>query len=264
MLVSANVSERMSEPPDIGVSVVILALGRASSEESGATDVATTRGNHDARPTLWIPLVRRIKQPFLGDWALPGGNLQSGTSLEDAARTALESTTQLRPRYLEQLYTFGDPSRSHGGLPMVTIAYWALIATTETTQLTGGENVRWFPTTDLPSLAFDHGDIIDYALTRVRNKVEYTDLATRLVGDTFTLSQLREVHEAITGASLDPANFRRKMLSSGMLEATGSQLSNGKHRPAMLYRYVAHESPHQAHQRRPQGKARHENAGHTT
>lgn len=254
MLVSANVSERQSEPPDIGVSVVILALGRASAEETGATDVAATRSDHDARPALWIPLVRRIKQPFLGDWALPGGNLQSGVSLEDAARSALESTTQLRPRYLEQLYTFGDPSRSHGGLPMVSIVYWALIATTETTQLTSGENVRWFPTSDLPTLAFDHDEIVDYALTRVRNKVEYTDLATRLVGDTFTLSQLREVHEAITGTTLDPANFRRKMLASGMLEPTGTQLSNGKHRPAMLYRYVAHESPHQAHKRQPHHK----------
>ena len=225
--------------------------GTASGQSPAPSDAVPASPAPDddryARPTLWIPLVRRIRQPFLGDWALPGGDIKAGTSLEDAARQALESTTQLTPRYLEQLYTFGDPSRSRGGLPMVSIVYWALIGATETAQFQEGDNVRWFPTNNLPTLAFDHKEIIDYALTRVRNKVEYTDLATRLVGDTFTLSQLREVHEAITGDSLDPANFRRKMLASGLIEPTGEQLANGRHRPAMLYRYAAHNSPHAAH-----------------
>lgn len=235
MNASANVSERAAEPPGLGVSVVILALG-PDPEERGAY----------ARPTLWIPLVKRIRQPFLGDWALPGGDVTAGASLEDAARDALESTTSLSPRYLEQLYTFGDPSRSHGGLPMVSIVYWALIGAAETKDFTPSNNVRWFPTDDLPPLAFDHNEIIGYALTRVRSKIEYTDLATRLVGETFTLSQLRHVHEAISGTTLDPANFRRKMLSSGLIVPTGDQVSSGRHRPAKLYRYVAHQSPHAA------------------
>jgi hypothetical protein len=264
MLGSANVSERATEPPDIGVSVVILALGRSGAQGPDSTNMPSAQspsaqaasaqrpsalspsaqGDRYARPALWIPLVRRIRQPFLGRWALPGGHPQANISLEDAARSALESTTQLTPRYLEQLYTFGDPSRSQGGLPMVSIVYWALIGATETTEFKEGDNVRWFPTTDLPPLAFDHREIIDYALTRVRNKVAYTDLATRIVGDEFTMSQLREVHEAITGTSLDPANFRRKMLASGLLEPTGRMQTTGRHRPARLYRYVAHESPH--------------------
>ena len=259
MLGSANVSERATEPPDIGVSVVILALGRSGAQGPDSTNVTSAQaasaqrpsalspsaqGDRYARPALWIPLVRRIRQPFLGRWALPGGHPHANISLEDAARSALESTTQLTPRYLEQLYTFGDPSRSQGGLPMVSIVYWALIGATETTEFKEGDNVRWFPTTDLPPLAFDHREIIDYALTRVRNKVAYTDLATRIVGDEFTMSQLREVHEAITGTSLDPANFRRKMLASGLLEPTGRMQTTGRHRPARLYRYVAHESPH--------------------
>lgn len=239
---SANVSERATEQPDLGVSVVILAL-RSCGNDTPTEESATPR--HE-RPTLWIPLVRRIRQPFLGDWALPGGDITAGASLEDAARDALESTTQLRPRYLEQLYTFGDPSRSHGGLPMISIVYWALMGSTEATDFMENNNVRWFSADNLPSLAFDHKTIIDYALARVRSKVEYTDLATRLVGDTFTLTQLRHVHEAITGTTLDPANFRRRMLSSGLIVPTGDQLATGRHRPAKLYRYVAHESPHAA------------------
>lgn len=222
---SANVSERAQEPPDIGVSVVILALDRTDSP--------------DARPALRIPLVRRIRQPFLGDWALPGSRLRQGISLEVAASDALLSTTGLDARYLEQLYTFGDPGRSSSGLPMVSIAYWALIDADEARGVHEAENVQWFPVSALPPLAFDHRRIVDYALGRVRAKIGYTDIATRLVGETFTLSQLRRVYEAILDRTLDPPNFRRSILATGMLEATGERLAEGRHRPAALYRYAA-------------------------
>ena len=108
-MVGGNVSERRMQPPAVGVSVVILALG----PEETASDC------RDAMPSrLWLPLVRRVRQPFLGRWALPGGDLRADRSLEQSAYHALETTTDLHPRYLEQLYTFGDPARSHGGLPM--------------------------------------------------------------------------------------------------------------------------------------------------
>ena len=153
-------------------------------------------------------------------------------SLEQSAYVALESTTSLHPRYLEQLYTFGDPARSHGGLPMVSIVYWALVD-----DLNGqlgqsiDDNVKWFPVDDLPELAFDHGDIVDYALSRLRGKIEYPQIVTRLVGERFTLSQLHNVYEAVAGQSIDLANFRRKMLASGQLEDTGFQtiLSGFRH-----------------------------------
>ena len=242
MRISANVSERAKEPPNIGVSVVILALGPSDMDAHGSLSApaGADASDNDTIPTLRIPLVRRIRQPFLGDWALPGGNLQGGRSLEFAAEQALRSTTSLHPQYLEQLYTFGDPSRSHGGLPMVSIVYWALIGETEAKDFHEAQNVRWFPVNQLPPLAFDHKDIIDYALTRVRNKIEYSDIATRLVGSEFTLSQLRNVYEAIYGRKLDAPNFRRRMLSTGMVEPTGEKLARGAHRPACLYRYVAH------------------------
>ncbi|MBC7032693.1 NUDIX hydrolase, partial [Salmonella enterica subsp. enterica serovar Enteritidis] len=99
--------------------------------------------------------------------------------LEQSAYAALESTTDLLPRYLEQLYTFGGPTRSHGGLPMVSVVYWALVGQAEAAGFVDGDNVRWFPEDELPGLAFDHRQIIDYALLRLRSKIEYSDVATR-------------------------------------------------------------------------------------
>ena len=96
-MIMGNVSERRKQPPQVGVSVVILALGPASH---GTQEHART----SAGSTLWIPLVRRVRQPFLGQWALPGGGLRADHSLEQSAYVALESTTSLHPRYLEQLY----------------------------------------------------------------------------------------------------------------------------------------------------------------
>ena len=228
-MIMGNVSERRKQPPQVGVSVVILALGPAVREEGR---------NDQARGTLWMPLVKRVRQPFLGQWALPGGELRADRSLEQSAYAALDSTTSLHPRYLEQLYTFGDPSRSRGGLPMVSIVYWALVGgMDENIEFTDGDNVSWFPVNHLPELAFDHGEIVDYAMERLRGKIEYPDIVARLVGDRFTLSQLHDVYEAIAEDNIDLANFRRKMLASGLLEDTGEKLRVGRNRPAAVYRY---------------------------
>ena len=184
------------QPPAVGVSVVILALG----PEETASDC------RDAMPSrLWLPLVRRVRQPFLGRWALPGGDLRADRSLEQSAYHALETTTDLHPRYLEQLYTFGDPARSHCGLPMVSIVYWALVGKAEAHDFTEADNVRWFPEDELPELAFDHRQIIDYALWRLRNKIEYPDIATKLVGDTFTLRHVRPTVFSFTQQATEPS-----------------------------------------------------------
>ena len=183
-----KVPERRSEPPQVGVSVVILALGPEGDTGNSAADSGNAANSAHSR--LWLPLVKRVRQPFLGCWALPGGDLRSDRSLEQSAYAALESTTDLHPRYLEQLYTFGGPTRSHGGLPMVSVVYWALVGQTEAAGFEDGDNVRWFPEDELPELAFDHRQIIDYALLRLRSKIEYSDVATRLLGPTFTLRQL--------------------------------------------------------------------------
>ena len=97
--------------------------------------------------------------------------------------------------------------------------------------------MSWFPVDHLPELAFDHREIVDYAMERLRGKIEYPDIVARLVGDRFTLSQLHDVYEAIAEEDIDLANFRRKMLASGLLEDTGDKLRVGRNRPATVYRY---------------------------
>jgi len=183
---------------------------------------------------LWIPLVRRIAQPFDGRWALPGGWVRDTESLADAAARDLRETTALEPAYLEQLYAFGGVDRSPSGR-VVSVVYWALVRPDEAERVTVGDNVQWFPADELPELAFDHNLVVDYALWRLRTKLEYSRIARAFLGETFTLSELREVHEAVLQKPLDPANFRRQVEPT--LIATDAVVAGGRHRPPRLYRY---------------------------
>ena len=180
-----------------------------------------------------LPLVRRTRDPHEGLWALPGGWLDTSESLDAAASRTLAETTGIAPSYLEQLYAFGAVDRSP--TRVVSIIYWALVRPDEIPDH-DVENVTWFDAAELPRLAFDHNEIVDYALWRLRNKVGYSRIAHGLLADAFTLAELREVYESILGRRLDPANFRRQVEGSGNLIPT-DRFRTGSHRPARLYRY---------------------------
>ena len=188
-----------------------------------------------------LPLVRRVREPHLGRWALPGGPLHAAESLREAARRTLADTTGLHPRHLEQLYTFGAVDRGGGGDRLVSIVYWALVRTDEAARTRDDENVAWYPVGALPPLAFDHDEIVGWAVRRLVNKLEYTRLSHALLPEEFTLGQLREVHEAILGRRLDPANFRRRAEASGTVAPTGEHQAGVRHRPPALYRSTAAE-----------------------
>jgi len=190
------------------------------------------------RPTIWLPLVRRIRDPHLGRWALPGGPLEPDEDLVASARHTLERTTGLTPNHLEQLYAFGRVDRSPDRV--VSIVYWALVRGEEDAQVLEVPNVEWFVADEVPPLAFDHDDIVEYALTRLRAKITYSPIAYGFLPEEFTLAQLREVYEAVLGRQLDPANFRRQVI--GRLEATGRCLSGRNHRPPALYRFDPNQS----------------------
>lgn len=192
---------------------------------------STTTG----RLSVWLPLVRRIREPYRGRWALPGGPLGADEDLQTAAENTLDETTALAPRYLEQLYAFGDVDRSPAGR-VVSIVYWALVGADEANDAVVTENVRWFEAEALPDLAFDHDQIVHYALWRLRNKLEYSHLAHAFLGDTFTIADLREVYEAVLQKQFDPANFRRQIEASGQVVPTEQLQTGGRHRPARLYR----------------------------
>ncbi|REJ07721.1 NUDIX hydrolase [Microbacterium bovistercoris] len=186
---------------------------------------------------LMLPLVRRTRDPHLGVWALPGGWLDPDEDLDSAASRTLAETTALMPSYLEQLYTFGAVDRSP--TRVVSIVYWALLRSdlvdAQRSSAGAPENVEWFDADDLPPLAFDHNHIADYALDRLRNKVGYSRIAAGLLPDEFTLTELREVYEAVLGRRLDPSNFRRLLEGTDELVPT-ERFRTGKHRPARLYR----------------------------
>lgn len=206
----------------LAVSTVIFSLRRDDAE--------------DCPRRLILPLVRRTRDPYDGLWALPGGWLDPAEELDAAASRTLAETTALQPTYLEQLYAFGALHRSP--TRVVSIVYWALLRGDEARArlAEAPENVAWFDADSLPRLAFDHNEIVEYALWRLRNKVGYSRIAHGLLSDLFTLSDLREVNEAILGRKLDPANFRRQVESSGTLIPTDG-FRTGSHRPARLYRY---------------------------
>lgn len=194
------------------------------------------------RSTVWIPLVRRIRDPFSGRWALPGGWAESEESLETTAARKLLETTSVAPTYLEQLYAFGEVDRSPGDR-VVSVVYWALVRPDQAAAAAEGDNVRWFVADELPELAFDHNLIVDYALWRLRTKLEYSRIAHAFLGDTFTLAELREVHESVLGRTLDPANFRRQIESSNSVVPTGKRVLGTSYRPPRLYRYNTSVAP---------------------
>lgn len=188
------------------------------------------------RSVVSLPLVRRTRDPYAERWALPGGWADRVEALETTALRTLSETTAVRPGYLEQLYCFGAPERSPSGR-VVSVVYWALVRPEQTDAEHEADNVRWFAADELPELAFDHNLIVEYALWRLRTKMEYSRIAHALLGETFTLSELRLVHEAVLDRELDPANFRRQMEAAGTLVPTGQRLTGGRHRPPRLYRY---------------------------
>ncbi|MFF8819180.1 MULTISPECIES: NUDIX hydrolase [Leucobacter] len=287
----ASVAERRYLPPAVAVSVVAFALRPPADAEHV--------GEAAAAPTIWLPLVRRTRAPFLGEWALPGGPTEWDETLSDTALRTLRAAARRNPRHLEQLYSFGGIERSADAQRLVTIAYWAQYGeleleldaepnadadpnagvelpregrarvdsdpdpvprprrwddplpplssrdggdagaaeTAEALEQTAGENVAWFSIDRLPQLAFDHAEIIDHAVDRLRAKTEYAAVAHRFLGGSFTLGQLRAVTEAVLGQAIDPANFRRQALARGGLVDTGELDSGGAHRPARLYRF---------------------------
>jgi 8-oxo-dGTP diphosphatase len=201
-----------------------------------STVIFALRTGEQGKAELTLPLVRRIRSPYQGQWALPGGPLHEHEDLAESASRTLASTTGLAPRYLEQLYAFGQLDRSPVDR-VVSIVYWALVGRDEVEAAIESDNVQWFAADALPELAFDHNLIVDYALWRLRTKLEYSRIAHGFLGDVFTLAQLREVYEVVLRRELDPGNFRRMIEASGTVVATGERLAGTKHRPPQLYRY---------------------------
>ncbi|WP_446667438.1 NUDIX hydrolase [Janibacter limosus] len=188
---------------------------------------------------LCVLLVRRGVPPFVGDWALPGGYVLPDEDLRSAADRELREETGLTDLHLEQLATYGAPGRDPRGRT-VTVAHTALTPDAAAPAAgTDAADARWWPVADAldPDPAFDHDEILRDGVERARAKLEYSSLGAAFCPPEFTVSQLREVYEAVWGERLDPRNFHRKVTKTpGFLEETGATSSAEPGRPAKLYR----------------------------
>jgi 8-oxo-dGTP diphosphatase len=188
---------------------------------------------------LKVLLIKRKGWPYEAMWAIPGGFVEIEESLDQAAyRELAEETGVTRSDvYLEQLYTFGEPDRDPR-TRVITVAYFALIGADKISPRAASDaaDVAWFSVYDLPPLAFDHTRILDYALTRLRYKLEYSAVGFQLLPERFTLRELQDAYEIILGTKLDKGNFRSKLRKTEVLEMVDGIRETGG-RPARLYRF---------------------------
>jgi 8-oxo-dGTP diphosphatase len=204
-----------------------------------AADAAIFTVQDDA---LKVLLIRMKKKPFTGRWALPGGRLEGTETAEGSTRRILKTQTGVQDAYLEQLGTFDAPKRDPFGR-VISVAQVALMrsegVSLKTTEKYAG--VKWETVAKAKGLAYDHDLILETAVRRLRAKLEYTNVVWSLMPETFSLSELQTTYESILGRTLDRRNFRKKILSLGLLVSTGKKRAEGPHRPAELYRFRRRE-----------------------
>jgi 8-oxo-dGTP diphosphatase len=196
---------------------------------------------------LLVLLVMRHEDPYTGCWSLPGTLVRQGESLEKAADRVLSEKIRVHNLYLEQLYTFGGPERDPResvaayGVRYLSVSYFALVRFAEAALIADGvSGIAWYPLQQVPKLAFDHNEILNYGYRRLRNKLEYSPVAFDVLPEMFTLSDLYQLYVTVLGEDFsDYSNFRTRLLKLGFLQDTGIKTSRGAGRPASLYRFNA-------------------------
>jgi 8-oxo-dGTP diphosphatase len=189
---------------------------------------------------LQVLLVERSQFPAKGQWALPGGFIdeEADDDVNATAQRKLKEKTGIDTPYLEQVGTVGNSTRDPRGWS-VTILHFALIDASAQMipSMAGSEPSMWMPVDEALSmeLAFDHSMLLGRALERLRSRAAYTALPMRLMGPTFSLSELQTVFETVLGVTLEKKAFRRRVQDAGIVEECGAE-AKSNHRPAALFR----------------------------
>lgn len=187
---------------------------------------------------LGVVLIERPNDPFKGAWALPGGYNPEGETTRDALKRIVKTKAGIDLdgdlSYVEQLYTFDTVARDPRG-HAVSVTYMGCGPKVEPAPCEAHTEI--FPINDLPKIAYDHVDIINYAHERLKAKVTYTNAVHAFLPEEFTLTELQTAYEAILCKELDKRNFRKKFLSLGLIHETSKMKRDGAHRPARLYRF---------------------------
>ena len=186
---------------------------------------------------LGVLLIKRPYQPYKGYWALPGGFIPDNLSVDESAKYQLEKKTGLKNVYLEQLALFGKTDRDPNGL-IASMAYLSLVDNKKIKGIKTADalEIKWFKINELPKeIAFDHKEIIKEAKNRIINKVRYTKVGFELAGKEFTIKQLVNIFESITGLKLDQSNVRKKMNKLNLLKSTDKKEKDSPGRPSPIF-----------------------------
>ena len=183
-------------------------------------------------------LVKRRLEPELGNWSLMGGFVNNSESIDAAANRILDQLTGLTSVYMEQLYCFGDVNRDPGAR-VVSIAYFALIKIDDySEELMKKHHTKWFSLNKIPSLIFDHKQMIKIAKSSLQQKVSRQPIGFALLPDKFTLQQLQALYEAIYETVLDKRNFSKKILSLGVLEKLNEKDKETSKKGSFYYVFI--------------------------
>jgi 8-oxo-dGTP diphosphatase len=185
---------------------------------------------------LKILLIKRNYAPFIDEWALSGGFVSDTENLESAVSRIFKFETSIETDniYLEQLYSFGEVNRDPRER-IITISYYGLSKTIETSSASE-KAVKWFSINEIPKLAFDHIDIVNMALKRLRGKIIYQPIGFELLPDKFTMDELLNLYETILNKKLDKRNFSKKIRKYDILEFI-EERNNSVGRPKHIYKF---------------------------
>ena len=182
-------------------------------------------------------LFKRIVEPANGRWSLAGGFVDPGDSLDDAASRILRKLTGLESVYMKQSYAYGETDRDPGDR-VISVAYFALIAIRDINREIANKNgVSWRPISKLPDLIFDHPEMVKLALSNLQNQIKIRPVGFELLPDKFTLVQLQDLYEAIYQKKVDKRNFRKKILSMGILEKLDEKERETSKKGAYYYKF---------------------------
>jgi len=189
---------------------------------------------------LKVLLLKREKSPYKGKWALPGGFIRKNETADACAKRILKEKVGLNEIYMEQLFSFTALKRDPRDR-VLSIGHFALINQKLYNAVAGRDamEVRWFKLDEIAGLAFDHNAIIEMAVSRLRNKINYQPIGFELLNEKFTLSQLQRLYESILGYEIDKRNFRKKILLMGLLKRTKEKEKNVSHKAAFFYMFDA-------------------------
>jgi 8-oxo-dGTP diphosphatase len=192
---------------------------------------------------LKLLLFHREKEPSIGQWSLVAGWVNSNESVEDAAKRVLEKITGLQDIFMEQVSVFSNPNRDPGGRVISVLFYSLIVLNEKSLKLSDSFGAQWWPVNEIPTLIFDHQQMVEKALAKLRQKASYHLVGRELLPPEFTITQLRNLYNSIFFKEIDPGNFRKKILSLKVLDRLDIKDSSESKKGAFYYRFRKSDFP---------------------